>query len=117
MERETKKLTTPSGKEIVIKTYLTARERNAIADSILRKIKINPEKLQMQKLSGQMPEMETDASVIRDQEKATLEQMIISYAGATENIYELLCDERPCEYDFVVAEINKITAENLTSAK
>jgi len=42
MERETIKLTTPLGKDLVIKSFMNAKERNAIKSAFLEGIKIDP---------------------------------------------------------------------------
>jgi len=113
MERETIKLTTPLGKELVIKSFMNAKERNAIKSAFLEGIKIDPNDI------GSEDHMmkDVDASIMLKAEKRTFEQLIVSYAGSSENISDRLEQATPAEYDFVVAELNKVTKGNFQSAK
>lgn len=114
MERETIKLTTPLGKELIIKSFMNAKERNAIKSAFLEGIKIDPNDIGNED-SHVMKDV--DASIMLKAEKRTFEQLIISYAGSSENISDRLEQATPAEYDFVVAELNKVTKGNFQSAK
>lgn len=113
MERETIKLTTPLGKDLVIKSFMNAKERNAIKSAFLEGIKIDPNDI------GSEDHMmkDVDASIMLKAEKRTFEQLIVSYAGSSENIAGRLEEATPAEYDFVVTELNKVTKGNFQSAK
>lgn len=111
MERETNTITTPAGKELIIKTYLTARERNELRDIFAAQMKMdvsNGKVLGSNEISGEL---------LAKAEKKLLGLMIVSYAGSNENVYERLGDELPAEYDFVVAECNKAEKGNFQTAK
>ena len=114
MERETIKLTTPLGKELVIKSFMNAKERNAIKSAFLEGIKIDPNDIARE---GESIMKDVDASIMLKAEKRTFEQLIVSYAGSSENIADRLEQATPAEYDFVVAELNKVTKGNFQSAK
>ena len=114
MQRETIKLTTPEGKELVVKTYMNARERNAIKSAFLEGIMIDPNEI-AKKEAGVMKEV--DASIMLKAEGRMFEQLIVSYAGSSENISERIGEASPKEYDFVVDELNKITNGNFQQAK
>ncbi len=113
MERETIKLVTPLGKDLVIKSFMNAKERNAIKSAFLEGIKIDPNDI------GSEDHMmkDVDASIMLKAEKRTFEQLIVSYAGSSENIGDRLEQATPAEYDFVVLELNKVTKGNFQSAK
>jgi len=113
MERETIKLTTPLGKDLIIKSFMNAKERNAIKSAFLEGIKIDPNDI------GSEDHMmkDVDASIMLKAEKRTFEQLIVSYDGSSENIADKLEQATPTEYDFVVAELNKVTKGNFQSAK
>jgi len=113
MERETIKLTTPLGKDLVIKSFMNAKERNAIKSAFLEGIKIDPNDIG----SEDHIMKDVDASIMLKAEKRTFEQLIVSYAGSSENIADRLEQATPAEYDFVVAELNKVTKGNFQSAK
>lgn len=113
MERETIKLTTPLGKELVIKSFMNAKERNAIKSAFLEGIKIDPNDIG----SEDHIMKDVDASIMLKAEKRTFEQLIVTYAGSSENIADRLEQASPAEYDFVVAELNKVTKGNFQSAK
>lgn len=99
--RESKKLTTPSGKEFEIKSYLTARERNDLRAVFLENVSVDP-------MVG-TPKLNEVAGVLLEKaEHKVLELALISFEGSAENIIERLLDGTPEDYDFVVAESNKI---------
>jgi hypothetical protein len=106
--RETKKIKTPSGKEVEIKTYLTARERNELRAVFLKNMEVDPTTNQIKEIKG---------SVIEEAERKILELAIVSYDGSSENIIERLLEGTPEDYDFVVAEVNKISTGNFMMAK
>ncbi|MBI4119240.1 MAG: hypothetical protein HY456_00145 [Parcubacteria group bacterium] len=101
MDRPTNKIKTPAGKEAELKTYLTARERNQLRSVFLEGVNITPETSQPKigDLSG---------TLLEKAEQKLLELALVSYDGAPENAIERLLDASPEEYDFVVAEANKI---------
>lgn len=115
MERETIKLETPQGKELIIKSYMTAKERNEIKRTFLEGVKIDPNQTTQEAEAVRMNEL--DASIMLLAERKTIEQLVVSYDGVTENIIERLDDSKPEEYDFVVSELNKITKGNFQPAK
>jgi hypothetical protein len=94
MERETRNLVTPNGKELVLKTYLTARERNQLRDVFLKnaKVPINSDGL------------------------ATNEGMTVDASIITDAILNTLLDNDPIEYDYVAEEAGKVNG-NFTQAK
>lgn len=98
MERETKKLKMPSGKEVELKSYLTAKERNELRAVFLSGMK----------LEGGTQIKEIDGLVVDKAEQKLLELMVVSYDGSAEKIIERLLETTPEEYDFVVVEANKI---------
>lgn len=101
-ERETKKLTTPSGKPFEMKTFITARERNFLRDIFLEKISLdtsNPSAPAIKNLDG---------SMLAAAEKRVLEVAVLTFDGSSENIAERLLDCSPADYDFIVGEANKI---------
>ena len=108
MERETKTITTPSGQKLVIKSYLTAGERNA-----LRRVFLEAVSVDTKGNVGQVP-----ATVVDLAESKLIELLVVSFGTFTSNadIVKCLNEGKPEDYDFVVAELNKLNS-GLTQAK
>jgi hypothetical protein len=103
MERETKTIQCPSGKEAVMKTYLTARERDQIKQELVGNERIS------------VGESQSDFSgngLIKSQQ-ALVKIIVVSYDGAAENCFERLYDGKPEDYDFISEEAGKIMQGNL----
>ncbi len=99
--RTTHEITTPSGKAVTLKSYLTARERNELRAVFLSNVSTDPANLQpkIADLSGELLERA---------ERKILELAVVAYDGNSENVIERLLDGSPEDYDFVVVESNKI---------
>ena len=108
MERETKLLKTPTGKGVVIKTYLTARERNELRRTLLHDAKIDITTNQIKDLA---------AESLEAAEKKYIELAVVEYDGSTENILERILEAPARDYDYIIQEIQKMTDEDFTQAK
>lgn len=115
MERPTITIKTPSDKDLVVKTYLTARERNAVREISLEAMKVKMD-TQGKVISNDMEMSGTLLSKLND---ALIKQSVVSYAGQTNGdaILNNLLDGLPEEYDFVVAEASKLQTGTLTQVK
>lgn len=105
MERETKTFMTPQGKELKIKTYLTARERNQLRDSLLKESNFSVENGE-----AQMGGMKLSGKALTESQNELIKVAVASYGGITapDAILETLLDSTAEEYDFVVLEAGKI---------
>lgn len=101
MERETRTIKTPADKDLVLKTYLTARERNDLRKVFLDGMNIDPATKQVKEIPGGMLDVA---------EKKYIEIAVVSYDGQTnpDGIIESLLNAKPEEYDFVANEAAKI---------
>jgi hypothetical protein len=108
--RETKKITTPSGKEVEIKTYLTARERNELRSLYLKNAQVDVS-------NGEQSVKGFTGAIVEEAEKKLIELMIVNYDGNAENISERLLDGTPEDYDFIVSELDKATKGGFQTAK
>ncbi len=110
MERETIKTKTPLGKELELKAWLTARERNELRRVFLEGVHIDPNRqdANLKDLSG---------DVLEKAEHKYIEIVVAKYDGSSERTLERLLDATPAEYDFVVAEAGKVDKGNFTQAK
>lgn len=104
------KLTTPLGKELELCPYITAQQRNELRAVYLEKVKINSE-------TGQAETDKISGAIIDEIEKKMIQLCIISYDGNKENILERLLTGDVKEYDFAVAECNKLNQGVFTEAK
>lgn len=112
--RETKKITTPSGREVEIKTYLTARERNAIRAVFFAGMKIDPTKTDA---SDQPALTEISGELFDKSRDKLIEIMVVSVDGATDGAYNKILDGSPEDYDFIAQEADLASKGNLTATK
>jgi hypothetical protein len=110
MDRETTTITTPVGKQtLVLKTYLTGREKRDLTNVYLSgKIDFNAE---TQDVKG------IDAGIIDKAQNLAWQTVVVSIDGKTENVVDTILDMRSDDFDFVVAEVNKITSPKITEEK
>jgi hypothetical protein len=88
MERETKTHTTPAGKELVMKEWLTAGERRKVQEIMIGNGSVHG-----------TPEMKGDA-VFKAQDML-IEVSVVSYDGESKNILSRLLGQKAEEFDFV----------------
>lgn len=105
MEQETKAITTPIGsKEVILRTWLTGRQRRAINATITDGQKFD----QSQMENGIESNVQFDGSVIQKMNDALVEAYIMSLDNNSENILDRLLDMRDKDYEFVMNEIYQI---------
>jgi hypothetical protein len=104
LARETRPFVTPSGNTIVLNTYLTGRETAHIKSILLSAVKVAVSDLEAKKtdMSG------ISGEVIAEQERKTLDALVVSVNGDAENAVERLLDLPSSEYEAVLKEIEKI---------
>jgi hypothetical protein len=103
MDRETKTITTKNGHNILVKTYLTAREANQIKGITLSKLNYE----------GSEGDIKTNVKLagtsLLDEELKILEISVVSIDGKTEKIMEVLQDMPFDEYQEVVDQAKELT--------
>lgn len=100
--RETQKINTPSGVEVVMYTYATGREARQIEQKYLSAIKVDIQ-------SGNPTFKDFDTSSPYEAEKEAIKLLVISVNNKTENMLDTLLDLPQSDYEFVVSHINEIT--------
>lgn len=106
MDRETITIETPSGKhKIVLKAWITGREKRELRKPFLNEVKIN-----VGQETAQVSEFNA-GEIVEQVENKAIEIIVVSVDGQTENKLDLILDMKDEDYDFVVAEINKISQE------
>jgi hypothetical protein len=103
-DRETYQFTTPTGTAVVLRSYLSGREASDIKNLMLSSLKMSMSDLENKKID--MGGISGD--VIAQQERKTLDYLVVSVNGETENAVEKLLDLPSTEYDAVLKEIEKI---------
>ena len=105
MERETKEIIIPVGKnKIIIKSWLTGRERRAIRSVLLEEVKFG------QTGEGEVaPEYNIQGSVLNKAQDKAFESVIVSIDGNSDDIVNNILDMRDKDFDFVVKEIDEVT--------
>ncbi len=105
MDRETKEVTTPKTQvKVVIHTYITGREAEAIQAPLLKAMKIKPN---AQGKDAEMGELDTDK--IRESNHIALKSVVKSVNGITKDVVDTLLDMPAEDYDFVVDAVDNIT--------
>jgi hypothetical protein len=113
MERETKIIITPVGKKnIEIHTYITGREKRALTNVYLDgKLGFDIENQKVDNISHDMIDKAQDLA---------FKTCVVSIDGKKDGeiqLVEAILDLQSPDYDFVVAEINKVTTGTLDEEK
>lgn len=115
MNRETKTFKTPLGKELIVKSYMTARERENLLNIF--------DELDKEILKKQVEGKNVSLKNIESAKKY-IEIMVVSYdesgkSGTSDNkkIIENLLDSPIAEYDFVIGECIKASTGDFQSVK
>lgn len=103
-DRDTYEFATPGNHKVLVNSYLTGREAAAIKGIMLSALKMSMNDLEQKKVD--MGGLTGD--VLAAQERKTLEVLIISIDGVSDNPVEKLLDLPSTEYDAVLKEIEKI---------
>lgn len=99
--RETKTLTTPINKhEVVINTWLTGREKRQISNAMLENTTVDGNENAQFNLTPEMVNKSQDKSI---------ELIVKSVDGQTDDLVNKVLDMRDSDYDYVIAEVNKIS--------
>lgn len=100
--RETKKITTPTGVELVVYSYATGREVRAIENKYYSKAKLDV-------VAGQPKITDMDLSATHEVEKEMITTLVVSINNDTVDILNKVLDLRQVDFEFVISELNEIT--------
>lgn len=104
MERETTSFKTPvSQQEVVIKSWLTGREKRKIQEVYLNEMSFK---------GGEDASYDLRGELVNKAQDVAIQTVVVSVDGKAENILDILLDMRGQDFDFVVEQINKITASS-----
>jgi len=99
-ETPTKTLTTKAGHKVVIKEWITGREKREITKIFLYD-------LEKEKKEGDQESSNIKMSIAEETEKKAIETLVISVNGSTENILNNLLDLPAQDYE----EVNSVISE------
>lgn len=114
MESETQTLMTPSGKSLVLKTFLTAGERRTLRNIPLRFLKVGIKKEEAPGgILKDAPNMESyDAAAAAEASEDTLLKLaIVSYDGSSEDIIKRLLDGLDEDFQMVLKAAQALTED------
>jgi len=102
MERDTLTIKTPKqGHSIVIKTYLTGREKRKVLSVFTKEMKIE--------LVGGQPKPEgMNASLVENYENSAINETVISIDGNIDDLINRILDMPSEDYEFTLKEIYKV---------
>ena len=111
MERETQTFMLPnSNVKVVTKTYATAKEAKEIQRIYLEKSKF--------KVVNGQPIIEDITAGVQDEvESKMIEILVISIGDSTEKLSEIALDLHSKDYNFLIAELNKLTSDEEAKKK
>lgn len=110
-------VTTPAGgHKVVFKPFVTARMQLATRGVYLKHVSIDPRKFTSAKTEGMTEEEAGDladfdkipAEALTEIKNIGIQHMVVSVDGSKENILDTVLDMRTEDYDFILAEIEKI---------
>jgi hypothetical protein len=119
MQFEPIEVKTPkTGSTVVIRAFASARLQQALRNLFLKKGKLDVDTMQKQAGQGkevkpsEIAEFELTADIITESQNVTVEHMVISVNGKTENVLEAILDMPQEDYDFILAEVEKVTKDS-----
>lgn len=114
MDRENKKIKAGEH-EVVIKTYLTAREMREIKDVLITSVELEAEQVQ----GGDQEEIKksvakkVDLGVYKRMEDKAIQLVIISVDGKTDKILETVLDFKSDDFDALMKEVGLVAGDLL----
>ncbi len=109
MERKTKTINLPSGIAAEVKEFMNAGERNQLRAIFLKDVAMD--------LATGQPKGDVFAAELLDKGNQKLvEILVVSYDGSPENIFERLNEGTSEDYDFLMAELNKLATGGFRKA-
>ncbi|MCK9543323.1 MAG: hypothetical protein M0R03_14975 [Novosphingobium sp.] len=98
--RETIIIKTPiSNAEVVLKSWITGREKREINNVLFKDVEFEG---QSYRIGGEK------LAQLKDK---TIEIVVVSINGVTENVLDILLDMRSEDYDYVLSKVDEITSD------
>lgn len=103
MEREIKKIATPSGIQIEYRTYLIGKEKRSLANIYLQG------GLSFDKTGNDIKGL--NSNIVDESQNLLWKTVIVSIDGSSDNIAERILDMRAKDYDFLCALCDAVNAD------
>ena len=101
INRETIEIETPNKHKVVLKSWLTGREKRGLKKPLMNRMKLDIEG------KGVLEDAHL-GELYEEMEDLTIKAVVVSVDGDTENVVEKVLNLKEEDYDFVLAEIDKI---------
>jgi len=106
--RETIEIETPSKHKVVLKAWLTGKEKRALSKPLMNRMKFDAE-------GRSILEENKFGDMYEEMQDLTINTVVVSVDGNTENVVEKILEMKDEDYDFVIAQIDKVVKkENFT---
>lgn len=105
MERTTHEFTTPLGRKVVLKDYLTAREVNAVLTELFKSQEVSPDEA-----GKAQPRISLLVGIQRNIK--LIESAVVSLDGSSENLPDRLQDLPASEYTAILNEVKGLADGN-----
>lgn len=102
MERETKKITTPSGIDVEMKTYITGGESREISNVYLEGVSVSVDE------NGKTNSPVINAAQSSKAQDKSIEILVVSVGGKKENVLSEVLNLRNEDFKAVVDELDAI---------
>lgn len=120
MERETIEIVTPvASHKVVIKKWLTGRERREIRAVLFSGISIavNPDETDEETREKAKDNYQFNGELLNKMNDKKIEAVVESVDGSNENVLDKVLDMHEEDYAFVVAEVDKASGDLPTEEK
>lgn len=105
MEREIRGITTPTGKKVNIKTYLTYGEWREIQSVYMSNVKIGVD------VEGNTKMNDIDASITFKAQNKIIETLIVDIDGKKEDVLKTFLDLPKSDAEMILKELDMVQAE------
>jgi hypothetical protein len=103
MENDTIAFTTKGGVAVVLRTFITGRQKRYITDAFLEDVQLTQ--------AGDKQNFSVAASKANVATDRALESLIVSVNGKTDNVVAAVLDLPAADSDEIIAKVNEITAD------
>ena len=109
-DRETHEITTPvKGHIVVLKSWINGREKQRIDGSMFNNVSTEGE--------GAAMKPKLSESVISGRENASIECVVVSVDGNSDDVVDQVLDMRAKDYEFVLKQVEEVTEGNFDEKK
>lgn len=108
MDRETKTIETPvAGHEVVLKAWITGRERRNLRKPFTEKMKVRSGGTDKARV-----DIENTGDIIEKVENSLIETIVVSVDGEREGVLDTVLDMRDTDFDSIMKEVDRISGRD-----